>query len=226
MTVKKICAAAVCVIYSVMLTMLYKGKHDILMIFSGIDIRNNIYQTTLHFMGYSSLVFLSFGEAEKFISGYGKYVLIRNCKRARLADRILLIRALTAGVFELIRAVVYITLGGIHCSDTRALFMYMLTDLLVNIFLLFMQTVLEIGTDSKTAVASVMAYFIISCMLGGVLIGKQIYIPIYCMIPNYSMQARVGYTGISDRASMCIPAVGAIFLIFIGRKLLTKKDIY
>ena len=229
MSIKKVCTLLMSVFYCILINSLYHIS-DLSVLYKGVNLENNIMLLLAQFLSFASITFYVFGEAEKYINGYGKYVLVRRKKRTAILNKIYAENFLAAIVFEIIKIVIYIVVSSMDKTDFSSFVIMLVLSILTNLLLISVQILIEILFNSKIALIVAMAYFIISCTVGGVIIKEKLYAPLLILIPNYSMSYRTEYF-ISELnlnyLSMNVILITVIIgFVFTGKMILKRKDIF
>lgn len=229
MSIKRICALLMAIVYCVLINNFYH-EPDLTYLYRGVNPENNIMLLAAHFLSFAAISFYIFGDAEKYINGYGKYVLVRSKKRMRILDNIYIKSFLLVLMFELIKILLYSIISGAEKTTFNSFAIMLVLSVLTNIFLISLQIFLELLFDSKSALTSVMMYFILSCALGGVLIKKSIYLPLIFLIPNYAMNQRTEYfinnLNLNYILMIIILIILIIGFVIAGKAVLKRKDIF
>lgn len=229
MSIKRICALLMAIVYCVLINNFYH-EPDLTYLYRGVDSENNIMLLAAHFLSFAVIAFYIFGDAEKYLNGYGKYVLVRSKKRMHILDKIYIKAFLFVIIFEVIKILLYSIISGAVKTTFNSFAIMLVLSVLTNIFLISLQIFLELLFDSKSALTSIMMYFILSCALGGVLIKKNIYLPLIFLIPNYAMNQRTKYfinnLNLNHISIIMILIISITGFVIAGKAVLKRKDIF
>ncbi len=160
MSIKKICTLLMAVFYCILINSLYHIS-DLSILYRGINPENNIMLLLAHFLSFAIITFYVFGEAEKYINGYGKYVLVRRKKRTAILNKIYAESLLAVIAFEIMKILIYIVISGMNKTNLSSFAIMLILSILTNLLLISFQIFIEILFNSKIALSVVMAYFIL-----------------------------------------------------------------
>ncbi len=229
MKIKKICTLLMAVLYCILINNLYHIS-DLTVLYRGVNSKNDIMLLAAQFLSFSTISFYIFGEAEKHLNGYGKYVLIRRKKRSDILNRIYIKAFSAVLIFEIIKIAIYGIISGISETNLKNALSMFILSILTNLFLISLQLLIELQFNSKSALTATMIYFIISCTAGGIFIKEKIYMPLIILIPNYAMSNRIKYyidqLNLNYSIILSILLLGTSCLIIAGRLFLKRKDIF
>lgn len=229
MSIKKTCTLLMSVFYCILINSLYHIS-DLSVLYRGINPENNIMLLLAHFLSFATITFYVFGETEKYINGYGKYVLVRRKKRTSILNKIYAKSLLAVITFEIMKILIYIIISGMDKTNLSSFAIMLILSILTNLLLISFQILIEILFNSKISLTVAMAYFIISCTVGGVIIKENLYAPLLILIPNYSMSYRTEYfiseLKLNYLSMIVILIIVIIGFVLTGKMILKRKDIF
>lgn len=234
MYVKKISTLIIIFISCILIKSAYPTG-GIELMFNGVPANNNIQLLSANFIYFAALVFYLFGQSNKFLNGYGKYVLLRSKKRNILLNKLIVKSFFTVFTFEIIRIALFILLlffknEPIFNFEILDLVKQFLISLLVMFSLIELQIFIEIKYSASSSLILVFSYYIISCMIGGYCIERGFLYPLLILLPNYSMSYRntIMFNEINiNYSTMYAIVIAIIILIYsLSKKHMKTKDIF
>lgn len=147
------------------------------------------------FSAVSALSFVNMGECERYLSGFGKYCLLRHGKRQMLLPKLYqkLLQNVCLTVFlrtALYAALTWAAPGSVFVEPSDLLSCAVLYAL-VLLDLSLAQLLAEMNVSAAFGLFVADAYFILSVSAGGVLIEKGHMLPCLLLTPNLYMRARL-----------------------------------
>ena len=217
----------------------YDGKFPTALIFLlGIEPKTEYTPFILWYFVFVSISFYFTGDIAESLSGYGKYMLIRQYNKVKWIIRRFLTIAIKLFGFSILQSILSFFTVSIWLQKQvefshfnmllKALSIYYLTLL----SLLLLQMLLELYIEPQIALVSVNIYVVFSIALAGILfVYNKGQLLLYCLLPNYAMGLR---TSIAPENSMFISypvAVTVLFIILaiivvISAKKIQVKDLY
>ncbi|WP_430980841.1 DUF2705 family protein [Terribacillus saccharophilus] len=190
---------------------------------------------TLFIFWYFVFVSISFyfsGEVSELLSGYGKYVIIRNYHKGKWISRRYLLALLRLTIFPLILMLVAFIVSVLSSEEMENY--YLTTEIIISFViyclvycnLIFLQLYLEMFITPQIALLIVNIYVIVSVLLGGLIIKFEkgmFLMPI--LIPNISMSLRRDYIYLTDSISICYLLLIGLTIFFLSYRKFTTKDI-
>jgi Protein of unknown function (DUF2705) len=191
------------------------------------------------YLVFVSISFYFLGDISESLSGYGKYVLIRNYNKVKW----IMIRYGSVAIrllgFVLLHSIISLLITFILGKGqgpfldgiimvTKAIFIYYLTLLV----LLSFQMLLELYINPQISMLIVNMYVVFSVLLAGLFFtyhkGELL---LYALIPNYSMGLRLDIMSDSSfiiyypTAMVILLVIMAVILVFSKQKI-TEKDLF
>lgn len=217
------------IIYCMLLKNIY-SEPQLSFLYNGIDKNNNVILMISQTICYSAYSFFIFGEQNKYINGYGKYILLRTHKRSSIFFRIIFKNSFSLFFLESLKIAFFFLINALEVNiDFNVFIMSLIIHLCTYTALIMLQIFFEIILGSKIALLISIIYYILSCIVGGILIEKGFQIQMILFIPNYSMNFRNKYffkTQNSNTILLLILISIITILLFASKKALKNKDIF
>ena len=197
-----------------------------------------LFQTRINFILYEVIITICYclfihNEFESYVHEYGIYVITREKSRSKLLWRliykllsfILIIESLKVISFSII---MILKKGKITVNNPIEVLKMISLTLMVYIIILFIQMMIELYLEGRTAIAIVLTYYIVNLGLGTVLYNFESKLNVL-ILPNYIMKYRLdvlikeynlNYTNI-----LMILGLIIIIMVITAHKMFLKKDI-
>lgn len=200
----------------------------------GINIKNNILLLSSDFLFVSLVIFNLFGKSEKFLYGYGKYLILRYQKRSVVLKKIITTLFVSICIFVLARIIIYAFLL-FFCNKklfditAKNIINYIALSILSLLFISLLQTIIELKISSFAGLITAFSYYIISIIMGGYFLDKKQYLPIMFLFSNFNMKNRTdlitqNFTKLYTL--YLILCFANIICVFICKRIIKCKDIF
>lgn len=207
------------------------GRPDLLDLYGGVPYFGNWYVILLNYFLFSCYSFVVFNKSDKYISGYGIYVVLRVQSKMKMITQVIYQTFIFVVVCEFMKVVIYIfTLLIVYRHfylENVFIFinMFFIHTLFLFIFLL-LQIILELFVDSKLALTFVQITYLLLIPMSDFMnkiIGEN-YLNLL-FLPNILMYKRLESFYTFDLLHICLLYI--LFLLsFFLLVLITKKCVH
>lgn len=201
---------------------------------NGVNTKNNMTIMASDFFFMALVSFFQFGKTEKYLCGYGKYQLLRYKSRTSLLIGITIKAFIVTLGMCVVRIIIYVSvlmIKGEKVFDTSSMdILYFFVVCLSVVFILsLVQIYFELQISAVSGVVIVLAYYIASVVLGGVLLENKKTMPVWFLLANYPMKYRGSFINrnYSNIALMIVVLIlMSIIMLCLCKRAINRKDIF